>query len=115
MRIQWQSEDAERRWSWRLLRYRAVVAVLCMMIGLVASVDAPVLVVALRVGSWAVSRVDARVLETRKSDGRMTACVKDHTKAWRLSRVVWASVVFAGLVRADMLAQAAAISVLVVV
>jgi hypothetical protein len=114
MRIQWQSEDAERRWSWRPLQHRAVVAAMCMMIGLVASVDAPVLVVALRVGSWAVSRVDALVLETLKSDGRKTACVRHRTKAWRLWRVVWASVVFAVLVRADMLAQAA-ISVLVVV
>jgi hypothetical protein len=114
MRIQRQSGDAGRRWSWRLLQYRAVVVVLCMMIGLVGSVDAPVLVVALKVGSWAVLRVDARVLETLKSGGHKTACVKHRTKAWRLWRAVWVSVVFAGLARADMPAQAAK-SVLVVV
>lgn len=67
---------------------------MCMMIGLVASVDAPVLVVGSRVGNWAVSRFDARVLETLKSDGHKIADVKHRTKVWRLWRVVWVSVVF---------------------
>ena len=78
-----------------------------MTIALVAFVDARVLVVVLTVGNWAVLRVDGRVLEKLKSDGRKIADAMHRTKPWRLWRVVWASVVSAWLVRVDMLAQAA--------
>ena len=54
---------------------------MCMMVGLVAFVDAPVLVVALRVGNWAVLRADVRVLEMLKSDVRKIVGVQHRTKA----------------------------------
>jgi hypothetical protein len=85
-----------------------------MMVGLVAFVDARVLVVAWRVGNWAVLRVDGQVLEKLKFDGRKTAGVKHRTKAWHLWKVVLALVVLEALVRVDMKSQAAR-SVLVVV
>lgn len=47
-----------------------------MTIGLVAFVDAQVLVVALREGSWVVWKVDGRVLEKLRSDGRRIAGVQ---------------------------------------
>ena len=78
-----------------------------MMIGLVAFVDAQVLVAVLTAGNWAVLRVDGRVLEKLKSDVRKIADAKHRTKSWRLWMVAWASVVPAWLVRVDILAQAA--------
>ena len=57
---------------------------MCMMVGLVAFVDAPVLVVASREGSWAVWKAGERVLEKLKSDERMIAGVQHRTQAWHL-------------------------------
>ena len=56
---------------------------MCMMIDRVASVDAPVLVVALTVGNWAVTKVDGRALGKLKADERKIAGVMHHTRVWR--------------------------------
>ena len=52
-----------------------------MMIGLVAFVDAQVLVAVLTAGNWAVLRADVRVLEMLKSDVRKIVGVQHRTKA----------------------------------